>query len=305
MLAIAGLHGALASLLSLGACALLVRHHSRRLRISRLTLSNYRGNPVPAVGGIAIMLAVVMTEAVVATAGLLGLAGPELAGPGPTGSAPASSGLPATFAAPQHSGTLLLALGFFVLGLVDDIAGDSGSKGLRGHLRALVRGRITTGSIKAFGGALLAFLAGIWWERSAALALLDGMLIALASNLLNLLDLRPGRAGKAFLIAWVPVALASRNLTYLPPSAAFAAAASAWLPWDLRAKAMLGDSGSTMLGAVLGAGLISVLGVAGRALLLAILLAGNLASERWSFSRIIEAKPALRWLDGLGRKGDT
>lgn len=304
MLAAFGLHGALGAALSLGACMWLAGRHGSQPGFARLTANNYRGSRIPAVGGIAIMLAVLVTEAVVATAALAGIGGSEQADLGFAGSRRAGSAPLALLASPEHRGTLVLALGFFLLGLVDDIAGDSGSKGMWGHLRELMRGRITTGSIKALGGGLLALIVGAWWERSVPLALLDGVLIALASNLLNLLDLRPGRAGKVFVTAWIPLALAGRNLPYLPASAAFAAAASAWLPYDLREKAMLGDSGSTMLGAVLGAGAISVLGVTGRALAVAVLVAANLASERWSFSRIIEARPFLRWLDDLGRRGN-
>ena len=42
-------------------------------------------------------------------------------------------------------------LGAAAFGALDDLAGDSGSKGLRGHLSALASGRVTTGAVKVLG----------------------------------------------------------------------------------------------------------------------------------------------------------
>ncbi len=64
---------------------------------------------------------------------------------------------------------------------------------------------------------------------------------------------------------------------------------------------MLGDAGANPLGAVLGVGLAASLDEPARLVAIVVLLALNLASEKWSFSKAIEASPPLRWLDGLGR----
>jgi UDP-N-acetylmuramyl pentapeptide phosphotransferase/UDP-N-acetylglucosamine-1-phosphate transferase len=201
-----------------------------------------------------------------------------------------------------HLGTLLLALGFFALGFLDDFAGDGRSKGFKGHLRALLAGEVTTGAIKAFGGLGLAFAVSLWWEGwFVPTALLDALVIALAANFINLLDLRPGRAAKGFLLLWVLTAIAGRNSDYLPVSAAVAAAVVAWLPADLKEKGTLGDAGANMIGAVLGAGFVAVSGVPGRLALLVLLVIVTLASERISFTKVIERSAPLRWLDGLGR----
>jgi uncharacterized membrane protein len=65
---------------------------------------------------------------------------------------------------------------------------------------------------------------------------------------------------------------------------------------------MLGDAGANALGAVVG-----TLFLAGPMWLLwaaaAVLLALQLASERVSFSRVIEANRVLRAADRLGRRG--
>ena len=64
---------------------------------------------------------------------------------------------------------------------------------------------------------------------------------------------------------------------------------------------MLGDCGANALGALLGVGLAARTGVVGRALTLAALAAITLASEKVSFSSVIDATPGLRELDKLGR----
>src|SRR5262249_15929971 len=96
---------------------------------------------------------------------------------------------------------LLAVGGFGLLGLLDDTWGDRRIKGLKGHFRAALREqRITRGFVKAVGGALLALLLGFRARPdSPANAVLAAALIPLSANSINLLDLRPGRAGGVFL----------------------------------------------------------------------------------------------------------
>ena len=86
--------------------------------------------------------------------------------------------------------------------------GDTSSKGLRGHLGALAHGRLTTGSAKILGLAVGGLLAAALVDRRpchgpAASSpgpvgtLVGGAVVAGSANLVNLLDLRPGRALKA------------------------------------------------------------------------------------------------------------
>jgi hypothetical protein len=65
---------------------------------------------------------------------------------------------------------------------------------------------------------------------------------------------------------------------------------------------MLGDSGANALGALLGLRLAAIRGRAPRAGLLAGVVALTLASEKVSFTQVIEATPGLRELDRLGRR---
>ncbi|MFL6137098.1 MAG: hypothetical protein ACJ74O_04780, partial [Frankiaceae bacterium] len=83
-----------------------------------------------------------------------------------------------------------------------------------------------------------------------------------------------------------------------------AAAAGAVLgvgPADLAGRTMLGDLGAGALGAATGAAAAGALAARERGALLALLAGLNLASERVSFSAVIDAHPLLRRLDRLGR----
>ena len=122
--------------------------------------------------------------------------------------------------------------------------------------------------------------------------------------MINLLDRAPGRAAKTALLIGVPLGIAGEGAWAAPAAAVFGALLYCLVP-DLRERAMLGDAGANPLGAVIGVGLIVSLTEPGRLIAIALLLALNLASEKWSFSRAIEATPPLRWLDGLGRKDEV
>jgi glucosyl-3-phosphoglycerate synthase len=162
------------------------------------------------------------------------------------------------------------------IGLADDLfAGPQ--RGFAEHLSA---GR-TTGILKLVGIPLAGFVA----TRRVSGALLVG----LAANALNQLDTKPGRALKAYTLAALPL-----RAPLLP--------AVMLAPYDLREMAMLGDSGSNALGALLGLG--SVDRFTGRSRWLAIgALAGlNLLGERTSLGDAIERRPFLSRLDRLGRR---
>ncbi|WP_433188379.1 hypothetical protein [Actinoallomurus sp. CA-150999] len=204
------------------------------------------------------------------------------------------------------------------LGGYDDLAGSGDSRGFKGHLSALARGEVTTGAVKILGigaaGLAAAVVAGSGapTRRGALLdVLINGALIAGTANLLNLFDLRPGRAIKAGLLA-SPLVFAApspsmprgRFAGLLSGSAVAAAplgAAIALLPEDLGERAMLGDAGANAFGALIG---LSATGLSRRSRLgiLAGVTALNAASEVVSFTKVIRATPPLNWLDQLGRR---
>jgi UDP-N-acetylmuramyl pentapeptide phosphotransferase/UDP-N-acetylglucosamine-1-phosphate transferase len=126
--------------------------------------------------------------------------------------------------------------------------------------------------------------------------------IAGTANLVNLLDLRPGRAIKASLLLSTPLVAAGG-----PAGAAVAGAAGAaagLLPADLNEEIMLGDAGANALGALLGTALAARTGTVGRAVLLAGIAALTATSEKVSFTQVIHRTPVLRELDALGRRAD-
>jgi UDP-GlcNAc:undecaprenyl-phosphate GlcNAc-1-phosphate transferase len=186
------------------------------------------------------------------------------------------------------------------LGAYDDLAGSGGSRGFKGHLSALARGEVTTGAVKILGigaaGLLAAALAGTKGRATAFDVLVNGALIAGGANLLNLFDLRPGRAIKVGALAALPGTLSGSAVAAAPFGAALAL-----LPEDLGERAMLGDAGANALGALLGLSAARLPRPVRLGLLTGV-TALNAASEVVSFTKVIQATPALRWLDQLGRR---
>jgi hypothetical protein len=71
---------------------------------------------------------------------------------------------------------------------------------------------------------------------------------------------------------------------------------------DLAGESMLGDTGANAAGAVLGTAIVQRTGRRGRLAALAALVGLTLASEKVSFTQVIESTPGLRELDALGRR---
>jgi hypothetical protein len=189
--------------------------------------------------------------------------------------------------------------GAAAFGGYDDLAGGGDSRGFRGHLGALARGEVTSGTVKLAGIGAAGLAAGALAGGPAGDAIINAGLAAGCANLINLFDLRPGRAIKVTLAAGAALATASAGARLA--AAAPAGAALALLPEDLGEQAMLGDCGANALGAMLG---VAAARLPGKARLAALVAVAGLtaASERVSFSRVIDRTPALRWLDQLGRR---
>ena len=228
------------------------------------------------------------------------LGGPALA---------ASATLSSALGAPAGTRTAAVVVGA-VSGLVggyDDLAGarpeQARDKGLAGHLAALKEGRVSAGAVKVAGIGAAAAVAALLTRRGRGTgALVDGVLttglVAGTANLVNLLDLRPGRAGKAgALLAATTLGGPAGGLVAGPLGATLAV-----LPEDLGERVMLGDCGANALGSLLGLRLASIPARGPRAALLAGIVGLTLASEKVSFTTVIEATPGLRELDRLGRR---
>ena len=239
--------------------------------------------------------------------------GPALAA-GATIGAAFGAPSPAAAAAVVTAGVASGAVGFY-----DDVVGNrpeqKAAKGFAGHLGALREGRVTSGLVKvagvgAAGLAAAALLAGDprvrghqARQRGGAVrgtvdVLLGAGVIAGTANLLNLLDLRPGRALKAGVLLGTPLAVGRRGGV----AAGAVGASVGLLPEDLGEDIMLGDAGANALGALLGVALAARTGPAGRAVALAVLAGLTAASEKVSFTKVIQDTPWLRRADELGRR---
>jgi UDP-N-acetylmuramyl pentapeptide phosphotransferase/UDP-N-acetylglucosamine-1-phosphate transferase len=265
-------------LVAMGVGALVARRSydalRRGARAERWARTNHRDEPVTLAQGPAV-------------------AAGSLAGIAVTGGVPASSKMAALF------GVGVAA----ALGAVDDLTGATDVKGLRGHLTALRRREVTTGALKLFGLGASGVAAGALARQGkggVVDAVLAGGVVAASANLANLFDLRPGRTTKVFLISSGGPALAEGWFGSVV-AGPFGAAA-ALLPDDLGERSMLGDTGANALGAAWGVGAVSSMSRPQLVGTLTVLTALTLLSERVSFSAVIERTPALRYLDGLGRR---
>ncbi|HEY2999188.1 MAG TPA: hypothetical protein VGJ43_11485 [Acidimicrobiales bacterium] len=245
---------------------------------------NFRGRALPTAVGVLLALAALVVDALV-TVAVAGGAEPSRA---------AVAGLRLATVA---------ALGFALLGLLDDLGGAGESGGFRGHLGALARGRLTTGAVKLFGGAAVGVVVvSVREPGSLGRVLADGALVALAANLGNLFDRAPGRTIKVALVALAVLVVGAGAEPALAGVALVVGAGAGLLAADLRERLMLGDAGANVLGAALGLGVVLACSPGVRTAVLVVVAVLNLASERVSFSRVIARVPPLRVADAWGRQ---
>ncbi|HEV2923573.1 MAG TPA: hypothetical protein VGW98_06045 [Solirubrobacteraceae bacterium] len=210
---------------------------------------------------------------------------------------------------PEALPIALYALGVIALGLVDDTLaeirpGDAARpahRGWRGHGAAALRGELSTGALKAVGSLGLALFAMSYLSLSDGRWLLAAGVLVLATNLFNLLDLRPGRSTKAFVLLGAGLTIGSMDLRPLWALGLFAAPALVAGAFDLRERAMLGDTGANLLGALAGLWLVLTLSGTGQLIALGLLAAVTVLGELRSISALIERTPVLRELDSWGR----
>jgi len=186
--------------------------------------------------------------------------------------------------------------GAAAFGAYDDLAGSGDRRGFRGHLGALRQGEVTTGAVKLGGIGVTGIVSAAVAGGSPVDVILNAGLVAGGANLLNLFDLRPGRAIKVAAVSGTLLGAAGQDSVAAPLGAALAL-----LPEDLGERAMLGDAGANALGAMLGASAAGLSRPA-RIALLAGIAGLTAASEKVSFTKVIARTPALNWLDMLGRR---
>jgi UDP-N-acetylmuramyl pentapeptide phosphotransferase/UDP-N-acetylglucosamine-1-phosphate transferase len=200
-------------------------------------------------------------------------------------------------------------LGVIALGLIDDTLAARGTdertppahRGWRGHGSAVLRGELSTGALKAIGSLGLALLTMSYLSLSNWRWLLAAAVLVLATNVFNLLDLRPGRSAKAFVLLGAGLTIGSMDVGPMWALGLFAGPALVAGAYDLRERAMLGDTGASLLGALAGLWLVLTLSGTGQLIALVVLAAITLLGELRSISELIERTPVLRELDAWGR----
>ncbi|MFP4660880.1 MAG: UDP-N-acetylmuramyl pentapeptide phosphotransferase [Halanaerobiales bacterium] len=188
-----------------------------------------------------------------------------------------------------------------LMGLLDDIKGSKESQGLSGHLKSLMKGYLTTGILKIIITLVLSILVSVQISNyNIYIHIINAAVITLMTNFLNLLDLRPGRSMKFFLIVSFLLILLKKNsiVYFLPLLAVFVF----YFPFELKGRIMLGDSGANLLGAVLGFNTIIIIdSLFYKLVIMLFLLFMNIISEKISFSSVISRNRTLRWIDQFGR----
>jgi UDP-GlcNAc:undecaprenyl-phosphate GlcNAc-1-phosphate transferase len=267
----------------------------RALRDGGFVRENYRGVALPFPIGIAIPVAALV--ALIPLALIQELGDTEVFKPG---------AYPA----------VTYVIGVSLLGLLDDFVGSGvfGSRaaglgspegapprGWRGHFGAAFGGGFSTGAAKALGSLGLALFALSGQGRDAGEYLVGAGVLVLATNLFNLLDLRPGRSAKVLLLLGAALTIGSLDVDGLWTVGLFLGPVLVLLPLDLRERGMLGDTGSNAMGAVAGIWLIATLDTTGQAIALGVMALMTAYGEFRSISALVERTPGLRHLDSLGR----
>jgi UDP-N-acetylmuramyl pentapeptide phosphotransferase/UDP-N-acetylglucosamine-1-phosphate transferase len=279
---------ALPFVFSLASAALLAPVVLRALDAGGHTKANYRGRQLPCPFGVLMLAATVI--ALIPLMLVQKLASSEV----------------------FHPETLPIAVyafGVLALGLVDDTLSVDRSKGedrglqrgWRGHGAATLRGEPSTGALKAMGSLGLALFAVSYLGFSNGRWVLAAVVLVLATNVFNLLDLRPGRSAKAFVLLGAGLEIGAANVRPLWALGLFVAPALVAGLYDLRERSMLGDTGASLLGGLAGLWLVLTLSEAGQLIALALLAIVTLYGELRSISELVERTPGLRQLDSWGR----
>jgi UDP-N-acetylmuramyl pentapeptide phosphotransferase/UDP-N-acetylglucosamine-1-phosphate transferase len=204
---------------------------------------------------------------------------------------------------PGTGAAVTYVIGVALLGLLDDLVGSApgGPRGWRGHARAAAGGGLSTGALKAVGSLGLALYVMAGRGLGFGEYLLAVAVLVLATNLFNLLDLRPGRSAKALLLLGLGLSLGAWDADPLWALGLFLGPILVLVPLDLRERGMLGDTGSNAIGAVAGLWLVLTLSTTGQLVALALMAIATVYGEFRSISLLIDRTPGLRHLDSLGR----
>ena len=191
-------------------------------------------------------------------------------------------------------------MAMFFAGALDDLIGNRNVSGLKGHFKSLFKGELTTGGFKALFGGFVGLVVSVCISSSIVDIIVNTLIIALSTNLMNLFDLRPGRAIKAYLVIMIPIYITLTGYTKVFPLLILPNVL-AYFNTDLKARGMMGDTGSNVLGISIGVLMALGYGIKVRLAWLVFLILMHLITEKFSLTKIIEKNTVLKFIDNLGR----
>ena len=191
-------------------------------------------------------------------------------------------------------------MAMFFAGALDDLIGNRNVSGLKGHFKSLFKGELTTGGFKALFGGFVGLVVSVCISSSIVDIIVNTLIIALSTNLMNLFDLRPGRAIKAYLVIMIPIYITLTGYTKVFPLLILPNVL-AYFNTDLKARGMMGDTGSNVLGISIGVLMALGYGIKVRLAWLVFLILMHLITEKFSLTKIIEKNRVLKFIDTLGR----
>ena len=191
-------------------------------------------------------------------------------------------------------------MAMFFAGALDDLIGNRNVSGLKGHFKSLFKGELTTGGFKALFGGFVGLDVSVCISSSIVDIIVNTLIIALSTNLMNLFDLRPGRAIKAYLVIMIPIYITLTGYTKVFPLLILPNVL-AYFNTDLKARGMMGDTGSNVLGISIGVLMALGYGIKVRLAWLVFLILMHLITEKFSLTKIIEKNRVLKFIDNLGR----
>ena len=191
-------------------------------------------------------------------------------------------------------------MAMFFSGIIDYTIGNRDVSGLKGHFKSLFKGTLTTGGFKALFGGFVGLIISVSISKDIIDIVVNTLVIALSTNLMNLFDLRPGRAIKVYLVIMITIFFTLSGYIQILPLLILPNVL-AYFNFDLKAKAMMGDTGSNVLG--ISIGILMVLGytLKVRIVWLVFLVLIHLLTEKFSLTKIIEKNKVLNFIDRLGR----
>ena len=190
-------------------------------------------------------------------------------------------------------------MAMFFAGALDDLIGNRNVSGLKGHFKSLFKGELTTGGFKALFGGFVGLVVSVCISSSIVDIIVNTLIIALSTNLMNLFDLRPGRAIKAYLVIMIPIYITLTGYTKVFPLLILPNVL-AYFNTDLKARGMMGDTGSNVLGISIGVLMALGYGIKVRLAWLVFLILMHLITEKFSLTKIIEKNRELKFIYNLG-----